>query len=236
MARKRMVDPEFWLDEDTAILPDAYQLFYIGSWNFSDDFGVIEDSAVKMKAQIFPYREIDVSPIIKKLKELGKYLPFEVNGKKYLLIKNFLKYQRVDKPSKFRNPPPPASLIVEDSGSTQGGLPSEEKRREVKLREEKIEHSVEYLKKIPDADLIEFNSTYEASKSQIKTKAEDLYLYCGSKGKTYRNYRMFLLGALRKDFKKRAPVEVKAPVVDNRAPLPKELTEQMRALTSKFKA
>lgn len=97
-----------------------------------------------------------------------------------------------------------------------------------------INKSLEYLKNIPEADLSEFNRTYEASKAQIKAKAEDLYLWCGANARKKANYRMFLLTALRKDFKKRPPIEVKAPVVDNRAPLPKELSDQMRATINKF--
>lgn len=88
-----------------------------------------------------------------------------------------------------------------------------------------INKSLEYLKNLPESDLMEFNRSYEASKSQIKAKAEDLYLWCGTNNRKKANYRMFLLSALRRDFKKRQPLEVKAPVVDTRAPLPKEVKD-----------
>lgn len=130
-----MIDPEFWLDEDITSLDDVYQLFYIGTWNFSDDYGVIEDSAKKLKAQVFPYRNIDVQPIIDKLKEIGKFLPFEANGKKWLYVKNFLKYQRVDKPSKNRNPKVPDYLVGEESESTQKPLIDEENISKENIRE-----------------------------------------------------------------------------------------------------
>ena len=138
MARKRMIDPEFWLDEDITKLDYVARLFYIGTWNFSDDYAVIENSPKKLKAQIFPYDEVDVVPIIESLVKMKKYIPFEADEKKYLFIKNFLKYQRVDKPSINRNPSPSQELLDEYSATTQEPLKAEVKRREVKRREENI--------------------------------------------------------------------------------------------------
>lgn len=133
MARKRIIDPEFWLDEDIALCNFASRLFYIGTWNFSDDYGVIEDSVPKLKAQIFPYDDIDVKPLREKMLALKKLVPFEAQGKRWLYVRNFLKYQRVDKPSKNRNPEPPQSVFSESSASTPLPLNDEVKLREVKL-------------------------------------------------------------------------------------------------------
>ena len=38
----------------------------------------------------------------------------------------------------------------------------------------------------------------------LKSKAESLFLYCKSKGRTYKDYRAFLLNALKKDFKEKS--------------------------------
>lgn len=137
MARKRMIDPEFWLDEDMTSMGFDCRLFYIGLWNFSDDYGVIGNSPKKVKAQIFPYEKIDVAPFIKLLIEMKKLIPFEAEGKQWLFVKNFPKYQRVDKPSKHRNPPVPKEILAEHSPSTQEPLHDEEKRSEVKRSKEK---------------------------------------------------------------------------------------------------
>jgi hypothetical protein len=137
MPRKRIIDPEYWLDEELAKCDFSYRLFYIGTWNFADDYGVIEDSTLKLKAQIFPYDNLDVTPLRDKLVELGKLITFEADGKKWLYIKNFLKWQRVDKPSKNRNPQAPPRVLKEQSASTQRPLNDEEKRSKVKLSEVK---------------------------------------------------------------------------------------------------
>lgn len=132
-----MVDPEFWLDEDITSLAYEYRLFYIGTWNFSDDYGVVENSAKKLKAQIFPYDDVDCEKILEKLIKIKKLIPFEADGKQWLFIKKFLKYQRVDKPSRNRNPQAPKELLDEDYPTTPEPLLDEVKLSKVKLSKKK---------------------------------------------------------------------------------------------------
>jgi len=105
MARQRIINPEFWLDYEIASIenPNAC-LFYIGTWNFCDDYGVIENNALKLKAQIFPYREVNVAELIDIFVKNGKFILFESGGKSWIFVKNFLKFQKIRKPSQFRNP------------------------------------------------------------------------------------------------------------------------------------
>lgn len=97
-----------------------------------------------------------------------------------------------------------------------------------------INNTLEYLKSLPESELLEFTTTYNATKTQIKNKAESLYLWCGTNNKTKKNYRMFLMGRLLEDFGKRSPVIIKKLEEDTRAPLSKELSDSMRAITDKF--
>lgn len=67
----------------------------------------------------------------------------------------------------------------------------------------KKERSLSYLVNIPEEDLIAFKEKgYD--KSWVVSKGEDLYLYCESKGKTYKNYKALLTNALKKDYGKDA--------------------------------
>jgi hypothetical protein len=68
-----------------------------------------------------------------------------------------------------------------------------------------------YLKNIPLQDLEEFEKRFDAYRPEIQGKAESLFLYCEAKGKRYKNYRSFLLNALKKDFKERPPKVEKPP-------------------------
>ena len=66
MARKRMIDPQFWCDEKMMTLSHSARLLFIGLWNFCDDEGIHKNSDLKLKAEIFPADDItkdDVRPI-----------------------------------------------------------------------------------------------------------------------------------------------------------------------------
>lgn len=69
--------------------------------------------------------------------------------------------------------------------------------------------TINYLSDIPLEDMKEFTDRFDAGSKQIKNKAESLMLYCQSKGRSYKNYKAFLLNALKKDFKERVKVEPK---------------------------
>lgn len=163
-----MINPDFWLDEEIGSSSQACRLLYIGTWNHSDDYGVIECSPQKLKAQVFPYDDVDVRPLMDNLIALKKLLPFDVDGKKYLYIKNFLKYQKVDKPSQYRYPPAPRELLAEYPEITRIVLTSEEKRREEK-RSKKKRSEVNYL----DQKFVSFWNEYP--KKVGKSNAYELW-------------------------------------------------------------
>ena len=124
-----MIDPEFWSDETVGKWSSEAKLFYIALWNFSDDKGRFKAHPYLLKSQIFPYNsEVDVEAL---KDEIGdKVLWYMDSGSQYGFVRNFLKYQRIDKPSPSRLPAP-QETVVEDSSNTQGTLPpniSKEKR------------------------------------------------------------------------------------------------------------
>jgi len=72
-----------------------------------------------------------------------------------------------------------------------------------KVKEEGSTHSLKYLSNLPGEDIKEFLERFNATEKEIKSKAEDLKLYCERKGRGYKNYKSFLLNALKRDFKER---------------------------------
>jgi uncharacterized phage protein (TIGR02220 family) len=138
VARKRMIDPEFWSDEDIGKWTHSARLLYIGLWNFADDTGRFKANSMLLKSQIFPYdKNIDID----KLKiELGSKIKwYGSNGSSYGYINNFSKYQKIDRPTPSKLPDPEA--LVEDSSSCKRGLvPNriEVNRREVNRKEDLI--------------------------------------------------------------------------------------------------
>jgi hypothetical protein len=140
MARKRMIDPEFWSDEDMAAVGRDARLMFIGVWNHSDDYGNLPHSPAKLKAQIFPLDDdlkvTDVERLLADLIRVGKMVEYSANGSRYLHVPDFVNpnspyCQKISRPSARVHPP------FTESSRTQGGLilkRRERKRKEVKRR------------------------------------------------------------------------------------------------------
>lgn len=136
-----MIKPEFYDDEKLAGVPRDARLRFIGMLNFSDDYGVVKGHPTWLKNRIFPYDEISPATFkkwLQGLEEIRAIIPFKHDGESFYLIRNFLKHQSINKPSKQRNPEPPNTILSippplpEHSGSPTEPLPPEKKRREVK--------------------------------------------------------------------------------------------------------
>lgn len=113
---------------------------------------------------------------------------------KYRLITivNWIKHQSSDSKSNNR--------------ATTEQQQADTNKNEEKVKNEKKERphaSIAYLKEIPIEDIKEFTHRFEISEKGVRSKAEDLLLYCERKGKVYKNYKAFLLNAVKKDCKER---------------------------------
>lgn len=101
MARIRTIKPEFWEDEKVGKLPIPCRLFFVGCWNFADDFGVIKGNPALLKSQIFPYDEnLRVSEIkkwIDSLVDARMLVPIIHEEESYYIIRTFRSHQVLDK-------------------------------------------------------------------------------------------------------------------------------------------
>lgn len=140
MPRNRMIKPEFWGDEKLSQVSMQARLFYIATWNFSDDFGVIKGHPLWLKNNIFPYDEIkmkDFNAWLKELMLIKRLIPFQINGEKFLYISKFNSHQKINRPSEFiRNPEPPENICNYDPHDilTEGSM-SPQAPKEVKIKE-----------------------------------------------------------------------------------------------------
>lgn len=114
MARSRTIRPEFWNDEKLAKVSRDARLLFIGIWTCSDDYGVTKGNDSWLKSQIFPYEDsVKLDKFISWMNELENLkviIPFQFHLEKFYYIKNFSKHQKVDHPSKNRNPEPPKDI------------------------------------------------------------------------------------------------------------------------------
>jgi hypothetical protein len=102
-----MIDPEFFLDEGISAYDHPTRLLYIGLWMLADDnYATLPNRPEWIKAQIFPYDNVDANKMISTLIKDKKLIEFtdKESGKKFLFIANFHRYQRVDKPAKPKFP------------------------------------------------------------------------------------------------------------------------------------
>lgn len=154
MARKRMIDPNFWRDEKIGELEPIARLIFIGLWNFADDNGVGRANPKLLKADILPYddtfRVSDFQKCLDKLSMFKLITLYEIEEQKYYYINNFLKYQTINRPTPSKLPLPSESLLNTDNKNTHGiitdnSMSNQQKCnpniREVNIREDNIKES-----------------------------------------------------------------------------------------------
>lgn len=101
MARIRALKPEFFKDEDLATLSCEARLLYMGLWCFADKEGRLEYRPKYIKAEIFPYDNINIekflnvlsAPNIKDRPDKVFIRIYTVNERKYIDIPEFSKHQ-----------------------------------------------------------------------------------------------------------------------------------------------
>jgi hypothetical protein len=102
MARIRTIKPDFWTDEKVVELDYADRLLFIGMWNFADDQGYLDYSLKRIKMQVFPGDDIEVSRGLQRLHSLGLICLYESREGLVIHIVNWEKHQRVSNPSRAR--------------------------------------------------------------------------------------------------------------------------------------
>lgn len=106
--RSRNIKPGFFKNEILGVQDPLIQIAFIGLWCMADRDGILEDRPLRLKAEIFPYREnIDFNGYLTVMSRLDFIQRYVVEGKGYILIKNFSKHQNphhTEKSSGFPKP------------------------------------------------------------------------------------------------------------------------------------
>ena len=107
--RIRTIKPDFWESESLGRISRNARLLFIGLWNLADDSSRAREHSRYLANTLFPYDEDALELIPSWLAELeaeGCIVRYQVNGSHYLYIPNFLKHQKIDRPSKSKYPDP----------------------------------------------------------------------------------------------------------------------------------
>jgi hypothetical protein len=120
--RIRSIKPEFFTSETLARVSISARLTFIGLWTYVDDNGVGLDNERLIAAALYPLDDDPleslrrVSEDLRQLSAAGVIVRYEVSGRRYMFVTNWLEHQKVSHPGKPRFPrpakdytPPPTS-------------------------------------------------------------------------------------------------------------------------------
>lgn len=111
MARARNIKPSFFTNEVLGTLDPIVAMTFVGLWCLADRTGRMEDRPLRIKAELFPYREgLDVNGYLTVLERHGFIDRYEVDGQKYIQVLKFEKHQSPHHTEKAKGyPEKPAS-------------------------------------------------------------------------------------------------------------------------------
>lgn len=113
--RSRNIKPGWLINEDLLELPFEYRILFAGLWMAADSAGRLEDRPKKIKIAVFPGDDVDCDDGLKRLAEKEFIQRYQIAGKKYIQITNFLKHQNPHYREKLSTLPGP-----DDGGSGTG--------------------------------------------------------------------------------------------------------------------
>lgn len=94
MPRIRSLKYEYFINEDLAQVSAEARLLGLGLTTVADREGRLEDRPKKLKVLLFPYHDVDVDALLNELRSSNFITRYEVAGRRFIAITNFLKHQK----------------------------------------------------------------------------------------------------------------------------------------------
>lgn len=92
--RARNIKPGILRNEFFGTADPLLTLLFQGLWMLADREGRLEDRPMRIKADVFPYRDFDINGGLTVIQREGFIRRYEVCGKRYIQITNFREHQR----------------------------------------------------------------------------------------------------------------------------------------------
>lgn len=93
MARSRLLKPGFFKNEDLAQLEPHARLCFAGLWLLADREGRLEDRPLRIKAEIFPYEQVDLNALLDCLHRASFIQRYRAQNQPYIAIAKFSQHQ-----------------------------------------------------------------------------------------------------------------------------------------------
>ncbi|SPK73697.1 protein of unknown function [Cupriavidus taiwanensis] len=125
MARARNIKPGIFKNEILGVSDPIYSLLFEGLWLLADREGRLEDRPLRIRAEVFPYRDgLNVDDMLSWLYARGFITRYSVNNRRYIAIPNFRKHQNPHKNEPASTLPAPDSVgaTPEQIGTTSDEL------------------------------------------------------------------------------------------------------------------
>lgn len=111
MARARNIKPGFFKNEILGVADPIYSLLFEGLWVLADREGRLEDRPLRIKGELFPYREgIDIEALLDWLQAKEFIVRYVAANKRYIQVVNFLKHQNPHKNETESEIPSPENI------------------------------------------------------------------------------------------------------------------------------
>lgn len=107
MPRARNLKPGFFKNEELVELPFEDRLLFAGLWTLADCRGVLENRPKRIKMEIFPADDVDVSECLSRLEAHGLIRTYERDGVRAIYLPKFVAHQNPhhrEKPSTVPGP------------------------------------------------------------------------------------------------------------------------------------
>lgn len=111
--RARNIKPGFFKNELLGTCNPITSMLFAGLWLLSDREGRLEDRPLRIKAEIFPYREsLDINGSLTELVQMGFICRYESAGCAVIQILNFKKHQTPHKTERLSDLPVPSGNVL----------------------------------------------------------------------------------------------------------------------------
>jgi 5-methylcytosine-specific restriction endonuclease McrA len=113
MSRIRTIKPEFWTDETMVQLPYEARLLFVGLWNFCDDEGLLSYEPERIRMQVLPGDDIQISELLDLLVASERLEVLKLkDGSEALKIPHFLEHQKISHPTPSKLSPNISGKLV----------------------------------------------------------------------------------------------------------------------------
>jgi len=116
MARKRMIDPDFWEDRRIAQLSHSERLLFLACVSAADDEGRLLAHPALLRAKAFPYDEISIEEVKEMRNHIAEitpgYIVYAIDGEEYIAFARWDRYQWPSNRRPSKKPEPPIESIA----------------------------------------------------------------------------------------------------------------------------